>query len=58
MKDSKNILKIKEKLYDGQNLDTEEIKELMDYIAELESLLDEGSSKKQAESGDGFVKYG
>jgi anthranilate phosphoribosyltransferase len=58
MKDSKNILKIKEKLYDGQNLDTEEIKELMDYIAELESLLDEGLSKKQAESGEGFVKYG
>ena len=58
MKDSKNILKIKEKFYDGNNLDMEEINELMDYITELESLLDEGSSKKQAESGDGFVKYG
>jgi len=58
MKDSKNILKIKEKFYDGNNLDMEEINELMDYITELESLLDEGSSKKQAESGEGFVKYG
>ena len=58
MKDSKNILKIKEKFYDGHNLDKEEISELMDYITELESLLDEGSSKKQAESGEGFVKYG
>ena len=58
MKDSKNILKIKEKFYDGHNLDKEEISELMDYITELESLLDEGASKKQAGSDEGFVKYG
>ena len=58
MKESESVKQIKDKFFNGYKLDNEEVSELLQYIKELEALLDVDGENKQSSSEDGFVKYG
>jgi len=63
MKEPENIAQSKDKFFNGHNLDRDEVGDLLQYIKEMEVMLEEssnedGKNRKQSSSGDGFVKYG